>query len=132
MTTYSLADLEQKREELKQTIRSLDTERTNARLQDKIDDSEFQLLGNGINDLSTQVSNLSTEIVLMRINQITIDPASPGAMLAQAINQLNVAATQLDQVRQALIVFAQVINVVTDITSELLKRRLLPLGGLGG
>jgi hypothetical protein len=127
MTTYTRTDLEQKRDNLKDSIVNLDRERTDALLGAKIDNFQFQLLGNEINNLSNQVNNLDTEIVLMVINEITINPSSPGAMLAQAVNQLNAAATQLDEVRQALMVFAQVINVVTDITSELLKRRLLPI-----
>lgn len=128
MTTYSRSDLEQKRDELKQTIRDLDIERANYLLDRRINNFDFQLLGNELNAMSTQVNKFDTQVVMMQINQITIDPNSPGAKLGEATNDIKAAVTQLDQVQQTILEFAQVVNAVTDITSELMRRQLLPLG----
>jgi len=108
-------------DDLIKEIRNLDRQRSTALLNGKIDNFNFQLLGNNINSMSNQVSNLNTQIVLRDLDKVTIDEPRPGAMLETAIDQLNDAARHLDDVHKALLASAQVINVVTDITFELMK-----------
>jgi len=114
-------------DDLIKEIRNLDRQRSTALLNGKIDNFNFQLLGNNINSMSNQVSNLNTQIVLRDLNKVTIDEPRPGAMLETAIDQLNDASRHLDDVHKALLASAQVINVVTDITYEVMKLGLIPI-----
>jgi len=127
MTTYTRGQLETMLDDLIKEIRNLDRQRSTALLNGKIDNFNFQLLGNNINSMSNQVSNLNTQIVLRDLDKVTIDEPRPGAMLETAIDQLNDAARHLDDVHKALLASAQVINVVTDITFELMKLGLIPI-----
>jgi hypothetical protein len=127
MTTYIQNQLETMLDDLIKEIRNLDRQRSTALLNGKIDNFNFQLLGNNINSMSNQVSNLHTQIVLRDLNKVTIDEPRPGAMLETAIDQLNDASRHLDDVHKALLASAQVINVVTDITYEVMKLGLIPI-----
>lgn len=121
MATYTRNQLETMLDDLIKEIRNLDRQRSTALLNGNIDNFNFQLLGNNINSMSNQVSNLNTQLVLRHLDKVTIDEPRPGAMLETAIDQLNDAARHLDDVHKALLASAQVINVVTDITFELMK-----------
>jgi hypothetical protein len=67
MTTYTRGQLESERNELVQEIHNLDMQRTTALLNGVINNFDFQLLGNEVNKMSGQVSNLNTQLVLRRL-----------------------------------------------------------------
>lgn len=126
MTTYTKDQLDKVIVELNKTIGQLDISRTNLLLNQRINNNEFQLLGNQINNMSNQVNNLNTELLMRTFDDITVKEGTPGANLIIATANLNAAVARLEQIQQSLLDIAAVINAVTDITFQLMRR----FGGL--
>lgn len=127
MTTYTRAELEQKRDKLRKAIKHLDIQSQTDRLEGRLDNLSFQLIRNELNHMSTEVYALDTQLVMMTIDSIAIGPNNPGAHLDAAIQGLEAAASRLDDLHEMLMATAEVINVLTSITIELMRRLVLPI-----
>lgn len=128
MTTFSRDELQQKREDLRKEIQHTEIQSEADLMQGNIDQLKFYVIRDGLSRMSRELNRLDTLLLLTTFEELELEPNSPGSKLGEATAQLNSAASHLDDVHNALLAFAAVVDALTSICSELAKRYLLPFG----
>ncbi|MEM1370568.1 MAG: hypothetical protein AAGG02_21735, partial [Cyanobacteria bacterium P01_H01_bin.15] len=106
---------------LRQAIRLLDDEKTNALSSGKIDVQKFREL-NGIQlGLENDLGELNVAIVETTLLSITVGDNSPAAKLGTAIQNLKEALKKIEEFRNVLDTIADVINGVNQVIGVLVS-----------
>ena len=126
MTTLKISELTKKRDEVRRLIDTLTDNAQNDLTVGRISISDFQLISHEVTHLTTELNRMNTQLLLTSVNEITVGPDSPAADLNTAIESLTAAADKLDDMRNSLLAFAALVDVLTSITKRLLSGAILP------
>lgn len=128
MVTFTRPDLENMRDECWRTHAEINQRALDLRRDGALDSPTFMVIQNELQILAIHIGRLNTLIILHAVDSISLGDASPGAHITEATNKLKAAAAHLDKLRQTLLGFAGVIDALTSIINEILKRSPLPIG----
>jgi hypothetical protein len=128
MVTFTRPDLEQLREDCWHTHAAINQRALDLRSDGTLDSPTFMVIQNELQILAIQIGRLNTLIFLYAVDAISLREDSPGARIAEATNKLEAAAAHLEELHQTLLAFAGVIDALTSVITEILRRYPLPVG----
>lgn len=128
MVTFTRSDLEKMRDDCWRMHAEINQRALDLRIDGILDSPTFMVIQNELQILAIHIGRLNTLIFLHAVDSVSLGDDSPGSHIAEATNKLEAAAAHLEQLHQTLLGFARVIDALTSIISEILKRYPLPIG----
>ena len=129
MANFTRPDLEKIRDDCWRAHAAVEQRVLDLRSAGIIDSPTFMVIQNELQILAIHIGRLNTLIILHAVDAISLGDDSPGAHIAEATNKLEAATTHLERLHETLLAFAGVIDALTSIILEILKRYPLPIGG---